>query len=160
MGGGGSSVRLRTVGLKSFCCRLPIACGALPCVRRFWEVGSSHLPGRCSRPPLPCFSRHLTRRAAAKGGVPAATTLGGARTAEPTGPARRMLERSQVMDPHLLSLVPKHGAVSHKGHFLQGVSNGPGSSCSCPYQSMHLAFKTPERTRFLPGCGKGEPRKR
>lgn len=61
MGGGGSS------GLKSFCCRLPLACGAVPCVRRFWEVGSSHLPGRCSRPPLPRFSRHLTRQGGGQG---------------------------------------------------------------------------------------------
>lgn len=57
----------RTAGLKSCCCRLPLACGAVPRVRRFWEVGSSHLPGRCSRPPLPRFSRHLTGRGGGQG---------------------------------------------------------------------------------------------
>lgn len=35
------------IGLKSFfCCRLPLACGAVPCVRCFWKVGSSHIPRR------------------------------------------------------------------------------------------------------------------
>lgn len=39
--------------------------------------------------------------------MPAAATLGGARTAAPAGPARRMLGRSQLVDPHSHSLFPK-----------------------------------------------------
>lgn len=49
-------------GVESFlCCRLPLACGAVPCVRGFWKVvGSGHILGR--------FSRHLTRRGGGGGG--------------------------------------------------------------------------------------------
>lgn len=68
------------IGLKSFfCCRLPLACGAVPCVRCFWKVGSSHIPRR--------FSRHLTRRGGGGGG-------GRGRDADRHHPPRRTHNRA------------------------------------------------------------------
>lgn len=68
------------IGLKSFfCCRLPLACGAVPCVRCFWKVGSSHIPRR--------FSRHLTRGGGGGGG-------GRGRDADRHHPPRRTHSRT------------------------------------------------------------------
>lgn len=61
-GGGGTSPRdgeLYRVE-KFLRGRLPLACRAVPCVRRCWKAGSSHIPRR--------FSRHLTRRGGDGGG--------------------------------------------------------------------------------------------
>lgn len=165
-GGGGGSAGLRTIGLKSFCCRLPLACGAVPCVRRFWEVGSSHLPGRCSRPPLPRFSRHLTRRGGGQGrGAcrhhPRRRTHSCARRACPKD------ARSQPARPPLLT---QPGSQT-RGCWPWGASFRRNATGCLPrpwkqlllfrqVKAQSRAFKTPVRTRFLPGSGKGELWKR
>lgn len=67
VGGGGSPRAGERCRVEKFLLSPPLACGAVPCVHGFWEVGCSHLPGRGSRLPLPRFSRHLTRRGGSPG---------------------------------------------------------------------------------------------
>lgn len=169
------------IGLKSFCCRLPFACGAGLCVRRFWKVGSSHIPGRCLRPPLPRFSRHLTRGGGGRGwgaghhhpwrGVPAATTLGCARIVAPARPARRTLGPPPAGRARAYRHLAAHrrlcglpgracgregGApfIREAGGARAGVASPAWRALS--YMLMHRIFKTAKRTRTSRGGGKGE----
>ena len=127
------------IGLKSFfCCRLPLACGAVPCVRCFWKVGSSHIPRR--------FSRHLTRRGGGGGG-------GRGRDADRHHPARRTHSRA------LPATAPRPGlgarARSERDSPAQ-VEAPRRSTLSC--RLVQSILKTLEKKRSFPkGWGKGEP---
>ncbi|CAD7676553.1 unnamed protein product [Nyctereutes procyonoides] len=132
-GGGGAARRSRAselYGVGSFlCCRLPLACGAVPCVRGFWKVvGSGHILGR--------FSRHLTRWGG--GGGPG-------RGASRHHPPRRTHGRTPA-DREMGS----RGCSA--GTFPRGLR--PSSLAGTKYFQA-----PGEKKVFSEGWGKGEPRK-
>lgn len=144
------------IGLKFPLLSLPLACGAGLCVRGFWKVlGSGHILGR--------FSRHLTRRgggAEAQGGVPAATTLGGARTAAP-----RLAGEADA--PTTLSgggsgrCERERGTLPSKGKLeVLGAPVASPAGCALPYWLVQSIFKPLGRKVFSVRLGKGRARGR
>lgn len=128
------------IGLKSFfCCRLPLACGAVPCVRCFWKVGSSHIPRR--------FSRHLTRRGGGGGG-------GRGRDADRHHPPPRTHNRA-LPGHHFKAGSGRARARSERGRSCPGGSP-KAQHPFLPAGTKH--FKDPgEKVSFPKGWGKGEP---
>lgn len=136
MGGGGSSASLRTFGLKSFCCHLPLACGAVPCVRRFWEIGLQSSPWAllAAAPPALLTPPDTPRRRPRAGCLPPPPLATHAQL-HPQG-----LPEGCSIAAGFLTLVPAAWfpkAWLRTMGTLPRVTQGPGSSCSCSYRLRH-----------------------
>lgn len=60
----------------------------------------------------------------------------------PAGPALRMLDRSQLVDPHSLSLFPKLASGTLSSKRKPRMSKGLGSNCSCLWSMQGIVQNT------------------